>query len=59
MTLATENDVRWAQTANSLERNSVEWLDEDFEPGNKSTENGANFARARPLAVYRVVYEIN
>ena len=59
MTLTAENDVGWFQASNTFERDVVKWLDEDLDAGNESAENGPNFARARSLAVDRVVYEIN
>jgi hypothetical protein len=59
VTLTAENDVGWFQASNTFEGDVVEWLDEDFDPGNESAENGPNFARARSLAVDRVVYEID
>ena len=37
----------------------MEWLDEDFEPRNQSSENGPNFTRARSLTIDGVVDEIN
>ena len=59
MALAAQDDVRWFETSNPLQRNVVEWLNENFEPGNQSAENSPNFARARSLAVDGVVYEID
>ena len=59
MTLTAENDVGWFQASNTFERDVVKWLDEDFDPGNEPAKNSANFARARSLAVDRVVYEID
>jgi hypothetical protein len=59
MTLAAEDDVGWFETTHTFERDVVKWLDEDFDPGNESAKNSANFARARSLAVDRVVYEID
>lgn len=59
MTLTAENDVGWFQTSYSFERDVVEWLDEDFDPGNESAKHRPNFARARSLAVDRIVYEID
>jgi hypothetical protein len=51
--------VGWFQASNTFERDVVKWLDEDLDTGNESAENGPNFARARSLAVDRVVYEID
>ena len=59
MTLTAENDVGWFQASNTFERDVVKWLDEDLDAWNESAENGPNFARARSLAVDRVVYEID
>ena len=59
MTLPAQNDVRRAQASNSLQRDGMKWLDEDFKPGNQTTQDSANFARARSLTVDGVVYEIN
>ena len=59
MTLTAQDDVRRPETANSFQRDVMEWLDEDFEPGNQPSENGPNFARARPLAIDGVVDEID
>ena len=59
MTLAAQDDVRWAQAPNAFQRDIVEWLDEDFEPGNQATKYGPNFARTRSLAIDGVVYKIN
>ena len=59
MTLTTQDDVRRLQTANSFERDVMEWLDEDFEPRNQSAENSPNFARARSLTIDGVVDEID
>ena len=59
MTLTAQDDVRWTEAPNSFQSYVVEWLDEDFEPGNQSSKNGPNFARARSLAIDGVVDEID
>ena len=59
MTLPAQYDVRRLQAAHSFERNLVEWLDENFEPGNEPAEHRPNFAWACSLAVDGVVYEVN
>ena len=59
MTLTTQDDVRRAEASNSFQGYVVEWLDEDFEPGNQTAQNSADFARARSLTIDGVVYEID
>ena len=59
MTLPAQYDVRRPEASNSLQRDSVKWLDEDFEPGNQTAQDSANFPRARSLAIDGVVYEID
>jgi hypothetical protein len=59
MTLPAQDDVGWTKAPNSFEGNVVKRLDEDFESGNQSAENGPDFARTRSLAVDGVVYEID
>ena len=59
MTLSAENYVRRTKTANSLERNLIEWLDKNFEFRDQTTKHRAHFSRACSLTIYRVVDEID
>ena len=59
MTLTTENDVRWTQTANAFERNVLEWFDEDFEARNQTAQHRANLAWAGALTIDSVVDQVN
>ena len=59
MTLSTENDVRRTQAANSLERNVVKRLNEDFEAWNQTAKHRADLAWACALTIDRVVDEVN
>src|SRR6185369_11065291 len=55
MTLPAENDVRRTETANSLERHVLKWLNEDLEPGNQTAKHRANLAWADALTINSVV----
>ena len=59
MTLPTENDVRRAQTAHSLERHVLERLNEDLEAGNQTPKHRAKLAWACALTIDSVVDEVN
>ena len=59
MTLTTQDYVRWTKTANALERDVLEWLDEDFETGNQTAKHRANLAWAYALSVNCVVDQVN
>ena len=59
MTLATENDVRRPQAANSFKRHVVKWFGEDLEAGNQTSKHRANLARARALSIDCVVDQVN
>ena len=59
MTLTTQDDVRWTQTANAFERNVLEWFDEDFEAGNQTAKHRANLAWAYALTIDCVVDQVN
>ena len=59
MTLATQDDVRWTQTANAFERDVLKWFDEDLEAGNQTAKHRANLAGAHALAIDCVVDEVN
>ena len=59
MTLATQDDVRWFETANSFQRHVVKRFDKDLETRNEPAKNSPNFARARSLAVDGVVDQVN
>ena len=59
MTLSAENYVRRTKTANSLERNLMEWLDKNFEFRDQTTKHRANLARACALTINCVVDQID
>ena len=59
MTLPAEDDVRRTQTANSLERYVLKWLNENLEAGNQTAKHRANLAWACALTIDRVVDEVN
>ncbi len=59
MTLATQNDVRGFQAADTLERNAVKRLGEDLQTGNQTTQHRPNLTRAGALTVNCVVDEVN
>jgi hypothetical protein len=51
--------MRRLQRADSFERDAVKWFDEDFEFWNEAAQDCPDFTWARPLAIDRVVYQIN
>ena len=59
MALAAQNDVRRAQTSNSLERYAVKRFREDLQAGNQAAKHRAKLARARALTIDCVVDEVN
>jgi hypothetical protein len=59
MTLSTQDYVRRPQTADSLERYTLERFDEDFEAGNQATQHRAKLARAGALTINCVVDKVN
>ena len=59
MTLTTQNYVRGTKTTNALERDVVEWFDEDLEPGNQTAKHRANLAWAYAFTIDCVVDQVN
>ena len=59
MTLPTQNDVRGAQAADSLERNGMKRFSEDRNSRNQTTQHRANLSRAVATSFDGVVDEIN
>ena len=59
MTLATQDDVRWTETANAFKGNVLEWFDEDLEAGDQTAKHRANFAWAYALTIDCVVDQVN
>ena len=59
MTLPTEDDVRWAQAANTFQRNTVKRFGEDLETGNQTAQHRANLAWAGALTIDSVVDQVN
>jgi len=59
MTLPTQNDVRRAQAADTLQRDCVKRFSEDLETGNQTPQHRANLAWAGALTIDSVVDQVN